>query len=171
MFLTHGDVLWISTELRKCNRQSLNIPVGGRLHFTCNILLYIIIIILLYIIILWPILGPDSKFRGANMGLTWVLSAPDGPMLAPGTMLSGPTCFQKVKPTPVARSPGSFASTKLEVRIARQDPGVPWRCHGMQNLSTLLYLCEGTDGFTSQNSIPQIWYFADVSLNNLLSKQ
>ena len=26
---------------------------------------------------------PDSKAHGANMGLTWVLSAPDGLMLAP----------------------------------------------------------------------------------------
>ena len=26
---------------------------------------------------------PDSKVHGANMGPTWVLSAPDGPMLAP----------------------------------------------------------------------------------------
>ena len=26
---------------------------------------------------------PDSKAHGANMGLSWVLSAPDGPMLAP----------------------------------------------------------------------------------------
>ena len=34
---------------------------------------------------------PDSKVHGANMGLTWVLSAPDGPMLAPWTMLS--RCF------------------------------------------------------------------------------
>ena len=32
---------------------------------------------------------PDSKVHGANMGLTWVLSAPDGPMLAPWTLLSG----------------------------------------------------------------------------------
>ena len=26
---------------------------------------------------------PDSKFRGANMGPTWVLSAPDGPHVGP----------------------------------------------------------------------------------------
>ena len=32
---------------------------------------------------------PDSKVHGANMGPTWVLWAPDGPMLAPGTLLSG----------------------------------------------------------------------------------
>ena len=34
---------------------------------------------------------PDSKVHGANMGPTWVLSAPDGPMLAPWTLLSGIT--------------------------------------------------------------------------------
>ena len=26
---------------------------------------------------------PDSKFHGANMGPTWVLSAPDGPHVRP----------------------------------------------------------------------------------------
>ena len=26
---------------------------------------------------------PDSKVRGANMGPTWALSAPDGPHVAP----------------------------------------------------------------------------------------
>ena len=33
--------------------------------------------------------NPDSKVHGANMGPTWVLSAPDGPMLAQWTLLSG----------------------------------------------------------------------------------
>ena len=32
---------------------------------------------------------PDSKVHGANMGPTWVLSAPDGPMLAPWTLFQG----------------------------------------------------------------------------------
>ena len=32
---------------------------------------------------------PDNKVHGANMGPTWVLSAPDGRMLAPWTLLSG----------------------------------------------------------------------------------
>ena len=27
--------------------------------------------------------NPDSKVHGANMGLTWVLSAPDGPHVGP----------------------------------------------------------------------------------------
>ena len=36
---------------------------------------------------------PDSKVHGANMGSTWVLSAPDGPMLAPRTLLSGFTSW------------------------------------------------------------------------------
>ena len=34
---------------------------------------------------------PDSKVRGANMGPTWVLSAPCGPHVAPRTLLSGVT--------------------------------------------------------------------------------
>ena len=34
--------------------------------------------------------SPESKVHGANMGPTWVLSAPaGGPMLAPWTLLSG----------------------------------------------------------------------------------
>ena len=37
---------------------------------------------------------PDSKVHGANMGPTWVLSAPDGPhVLAPWTLLSGMCCL------------------------------------------------------------------------------
>ena len=32
---------------------------------------------------------PDSKVPGANMGPTWGLSAPDGPHVGPGTLLSG----------------------------------------------------------------------------------
>ena len=41
----------------------------------------------------------DSKVHGDNMGLTWVLSAPVGPMLATGTLLSGcsPTCAHCVE--------------------------------------------------------------------------
>ena len=31
----------------------------------------------------------DNKVHGANMGPTWVLSAPGGPMLSPWTLLSG----------------------------------------------------------------------------------
>ena len=33
--------------------------------------------------------NPDSKIIGANMGPTWVLSAPNGPMLSTWTLLSG----------------------------------------------------------------------------------
>ena len=36
---------------------------------------------------------PHSKVHGANMGPTWVLSSPGGPMLAPGNFLSGMLCF------------------------------------------------------------------------------
>ena len=32
---------------------------------------------------------PDSKVHGANMGPTWVLSAPDGPHVGPHELLSG----------------------------------------------------------------------------------
>ena len=41
----------------------------------------------------WENHNPDNKVHGANMGPTWVLSAPDGPqmgpMLAPWKLLSG----------------------------------------------------------------------------------
>ena len=33
---------------------------------------------------------PDSKIYGANMGPTWVLSAPDGPHVGPMTSVWGP---------------------------------------------------------------------------------
>ena len=35
---------------------------------------------------------PDNKIHGANMGPNWVLSAPDGPMLAQWTLLSEIAC-------------------------------------------------------------------------------
>ena len=34
-------------------------------------------------------IDPDSKVHGANMGPTWVLSAPDRPHVDPRTLLSG----------------------------------------------------------------------------------
>ena len=36
----------------------------------------------------WRNIDPDSKVHGANMGPTWVLSAPDGPHVGPWTLLS-----------------------------------------------------------------------------------
>ena len=36
---------------------------------------------------------PDSNILGTNMGPTWVLSAPDGPMLATWTLLSGVSTY------------------------------------------------------------------------------
>ena len=40
---------------------------------------------------LWIIqrIYPDNTVHVANMGLTWVLSSPSGPMLAPWILLSG----------------------------------------------------------------------------------
>ena len=38
---------------------------------------------------------PDSKVHGANMGPTWALSAPDGPHVGPGTLLSGHGCHMR----------------------------------------------------------------------------
>ena len=38
------------------------------------------------------VIKPDNKVHGANMGSTWDLSAPDGPMLAPWTLISGIIC-------------------------------------------------------------------------------
>ena len=41
---------------------------------------------------------PDSNVHGANKGPTWLLSAPDGPILAPWTLLSGYTKQKTGKP-------------------------------------------------------------------------
>ena len=35
---------------------------------------------------------PDSKVHGANMGPTWVLSAPDGPHVGPMNLAIGLVC-------------------------------------------------------------------------------
>ena len=34
-------------------------------------------------------ISPDSKVHGANMGLTWALSAPDGPLVGPMNLAIG----------------------------------------------------------------------------------
>ena len=40
-------------------------------------------------ILLGMLLVPDSKVNGANMGPTWVLSAPDGPHVGPMNLAIG----------------------------------------------------------------------------------
>ena len=42
---------------------------------------------------MWEENTPESKDHGANMGPTWVLSAPGGPHVAPWTLLSGTDLF------------------------------------------------------------------------------
>ena len=44
---------------------------------------------------------PDSKVHGANIGPTWVLSAPVGPVLAPWNLLSGNLYNSEEKRTPI----------------------------------------------------------------------
>ena len=39
---------------------------------------------------------PDSKVYGANLGSIWVIWAPDEPMLAPWTLLSGLFHYRKL---------------------------------------------------------------------------
>ena len=41
---------------------------------------------------------PDSKVHGANMGPTWVLSAPDGPHVGPMDLAVKDYLFQHVGP-------------------------------------------------------------------------
>ena len=72
----------------------------------------------------------DSKIHGANMGPTWVLSAPDGPMLTPWTLLSGTfrVGFQCVYPRISSERPSLLA-------ICLQHAWVPHSvascvCHG-----------------------------------------
>ena len=82
-------------------------------------------------IILAHIDTPDSKVHGANMGPTWVLSAPDGPNVGPRTVLSG---------------------TRLEIFTNSISNGVPfrvpfkniWKCKTvlMFMLSSLLFLVD-----------------------------
>ena len=38
-------------------------------------------------------MGPDSKVHGANMGPTWVLSAPDGPHVGPMNLAAVPAVW------------------------------------------------------------------------------
>ena len=57
--------------------------------------------------------NPDGgKVHGANMGPTWALSAPDGPMLAPWTLLLGKLC---------CRAPGNSVQWSSLTREFMQD--------------------------------------------------
>ena len=40
---------------------------------------------------------PDSKVRGANMGPTWVLSAPDGPHVGPMNLAIWVAYYDRLK--------------------------------------------------------------------------
>ena len=98
---------------------------------------------------------PDSKVHGANMGPTWVLSAPDGPMLAPLTLLSGRS-FNTM-------ACGQLLVCVILVLVLRTRRHVlyllsifvvdPWWRHQMETYSALLAICEGippvTVGFRS----------------------
>ena len=44
--------------------------------------------------------GPENKAHGANMSPPWVLSAPDGSMLAPWTLLSGAPAYDCILTQP-----------------------------------------------------------------------
>ena len=63
----------------------------------------------------------DSKVHEANMGPTWVLSAPDGPKVGPWTLLSG--IFQK---------------NCMVVRTGRKS--ILWWHHGLHHETILTYL-------------------------------
>ena len=72
-------------------KSALNIVV-------CDILPIFLMMKVLSSYLCWNILSyvdtyPESKVHEANMGPTWVLSAPDGPMLAPWSLLSGYLIF------------------------------------------------------------------------------
>ena len=45
------------------------------------------------ILVRWKLSYPDSKFHGANMGPTWVLSAPDGPHVDPMNLAIREACY------------------------------------------------------------------------------
>ena len=88
---------------------------------------------------------PDSKIHGDNMGPTWVLSAPDGPMLAPWTLLSGIT----------------YSSTRQSTVWSNVWMQKKWKSHPTQEpLSAFVARRpEYHDDVIKWNHFPCYWFF------------
>ena len=135
-------------------------------------------------------ISPDSKIHGANMGPSWVLSAPDGPHVSPmnptirvHTRKDGPYIDM------VPRSPYSFDHGFVMTVVGHTmmihgtqiilhghgDEG-PWWRHQMDTFSALLAFCAVnspvTGKFPAQRPVTRSFdvYF-DLRPNKWLSKQ
>ena len=75
--LSHRHVIWSHTNSR--NSKQNNVLCHDN-SCTCG---HIEVVDSIKMITMSPLVNPDSKVHGANMGPTWVLSAPDGPHVGP----------------------------------------------------------------------------------------
>ena len=68
---------------------------------------------------------PDSKVHGANMGPTWILSAPDGPHVGPMSLaIKGGSVMSMMKASVAATS--SLTYCDLVTSYADVDLGQHW---------------------------------------------
>ena len=67
-------------------------------------------------------INPDSKVHGANMGPTWVLSAPNGSHVVPMNLAIREVLLIYIFPTIISPAPASLATM---VKHAGW-PAIPW---------------------------------------------
>ena len=127
---------------------------------------------------------PHSKVHGANIGPTWALSAPDGPMLAPGTLLSGTSCTKTTAATLIWATASCAVSLymasafRLRIVMARDEPHgwLEYNTWWRYQMETFYRVCERNSpvigGSPSQKPVARSFdVFFDLRLNKRLSKQ
>ena len=103
----------------------------------------------------------DSKVHGANMGTTWVLSAPGGPHVGPTNL----AIWVKLWYNPII------------VIVPLRQPWIMWSNQSMMtssngNISALLALCAGNSPVPAQRPVTRSFkVFFDLRLNKRLGKR
>ena len=124
---------------------------------------------------------PDSKVHVANMGPTWVLSAPDGPHVGHMNLAIRDTLGLQQDILDSITLKSQIFYTNPSIALSRNHAHysslvVSWWRHQMETFSPLLALCVGkspvTGEFPAQRPVMQSFdVFFDLHLNIRLSKQ
>ena len=94
---------------------------------------------------------PDNKVHGANMVPTWILSVPDGPMLAPWSLLSGE--LSRCEGWWVSRSYGDSTSCPQYWREYQWSRQRKWRAYKKQCLDRIQHSHFNHRGMMWRNDI------------------
>ena len=110
---------------------------------------------------------PDSKVHGANMGPTWVLSAPDGPMSAPWTLLS------RLIPLKVPISPHNliFFGTSFHTRSKRTESIVlQWMIRLFFLVSVSVFLLGINSLLHEIRDLTELFHYKDIIMSAMASQ-